>query len=88
MNRLSTKDSVGPGNEYGCGHNKNDWTQDWAVKIEKCDEEGCEISNGESFWVKDGRTLCADCITMVLNAREDYIADLKKEIAELIPHKR
>ena len=66
--------------DYGEGQNKGDWTQDVAAITTFCTEEGCEISMDEPFWVQGDRKLCASCITMVLNAMEDYIKDLEEEV--------
>jgi hypothetical protein len=68
--------SFGP--EYSGGQKEGDWTQDIAAVTMFCTEEGCEISPNDLFWVQGDRRLCANCITMVLNAREDYIKELEE----------
>ena len=66
--------------DYGEGQKKNDWTQDVAAVTMFCTEEGCEISVNDAFYIKGDRRLCASCITLVLNAREDYIKELETEL--------
>jgi len=74
------KNNFGIGNEYGCGQKKDDWTQDFALTTATCSEEGCQIDKDQPFWAKNNKTLCADCITMILNARMDYIKELENEL--------
>ena len=68
--------------DYGEGQEKGDWVQDIAGVSKECTEQKCYIECGQPFWVQGERLLCANCITLVLNAREDRIKDLEYDNAE------
>jgi len=73
--------------EYGKGMKPEDWTCDTNAQADlKCGECGCLIPVDSPFFCenKDAkRTICEDCVTLVINSREDYIKDLVAEVKRL-----
>ena len=66
--------------EYGDGQKQGDWTADTVPHGTEhvCTECGDKIAPDVWFFQKGPRLLCAECVVLVLNAREDFITELQE----------